>query len=634
MHKRVCADLNQKTNFIVAGLCLLTGLLGAACGGPSLQEVDAQAERIAAPAISTWRAGAPTFTPRPTRTLTPTPTPTATPTPTPRPTSTPTTLPTRAPTRPPTATPLADLDASQVLRLSACCSGSDLETIDPALVWGGEGAQIVSETFVGLTRQNEETSEIEPGMAVSWEVSFEGLVWTFYLRTDVPWVRYNPTTRRVEQVTDARGQVRYVTAHDFEYGIKRALDPQIDSPNVDLLYLIQGAQEFDDVGVTALDDHTLEMRLTQPAGYFDAIAEAWVGVALPAWQIEAQGDEWTESGSFQGYGPFVLEEWVHNSHLTLIKNPYWSGTESIPEPTLQEITWTLMDNEEALVEYQEGNLDVVQVLQDDLDAVQTDPQLAAQLAVQPDLCTYYYGFNTQKPPFNDPRVRLAFSLAVDRQALVDGVLQDNKAPAHWLSPPGLRAAPTVEEYPALGVAYAPEEAQELLDSAYADRSRIPPITLASTSYGVHTDVAESIQAMWADTLEVDVELELFDSFSDYLDLLDEDAPQIWRLGWCYDYDAHFFLSELLYGETAYVLDYVNWSSVEFDNLIDQAAASTDTAQRTAWYAQAEELAVRQEAVLIPLYWYTRNVLTQPYIQRTYSQTGALERLEKWAVLSH
>ena len=597
--------MNRKTTVNLMSFCLLAGFLLTACGGLSPEAIDAQARQIALPLIATYEAGALPYTAEAT--------------------STPLPAPAAAPTRTPPPTNLASL---QMLNLAACCSGRDFE-IDPAQVWGGTDAQIVMEMLVGLTRQNEETAQVEPGMATSWDVSPDGRVWTFHLRTDVPWVRYDPATQTVEQTA------RYVTAPDFEYGIKRILDPATDANTFYLLEIIEGAEDFDagdgsarDVGVEALDDSTLEIRLTQPAGYFDVVADAWTMAAQPEWVIEGQGDGWTEADNFESYGPYALKEWAHDSHLTLVKNPYWPGAESIPQPTIEEITWMLMDDDDAvLAGYQVGDFDVARIPRDALPAFQDDPQIMAQ----PELTIYYYGFNTLKPPFDDPRVRLAFSLAIDRQALIDEALQGNQRPARWFSPPELRAVPTVEEYPTLGVAHDPDKARDLLDEAYPDRSQMPPVTLTITSYGDHPAIAEFIQAMWADTLGVEVELELIEKFSDYFDLLKEDAPQVWRLGWSPDRaDAHYFLSDLFHGDSDY--NYTNWSSSAFDSLIDEAAFNTDTAARTALYAQAEDILVAQDAAIIPLYWYTRGVLTQPYIHRTYSQIGEMERFEKWAVL--
>jgi len=603
----------------VLSLSLLMALALSACGGLSPEEVDAQAEQIALPLIATWKAEVPTPTVRPTRTPPP-----------------PTILPTPAP-----ALPDADLAAAQVLNLAECCSGSDFYTLDPVEVWGGGSAQILAQAFVGLTRQDEETADVGPGMAVSWDISADKLVWTFQLRPDVPWVYYNPATGRVEQVTDEGGQVRYVSAYDFEYGLKRALDPDTLGA-ARSLYMIEGAEDFHEgdgavgeVGVEALDDAALEIRLREPAGYFDVVATSLASVAQPRWQIEAHDEEWTETGNFQGYGPYVLKEWVHDSHLTLVENPHWPGTEGIPRPTIEEITWMLMDDADALLAaYQAGDFDVIQVPPENLDAVQADSQLQEHLVVQPEPFVYYYGFNTVEAPFDDPRVRRAFSLAVDRQALVDEVVPGNHRPARWFSPPGPRAVPTAEQYPSLGIAYDPDEAIELLDSVYPDRAQMPSVSLASMSYGARSEIAEAVRLMWKETLGVDVNVEFFENFGDYLDHLDEDAPQMWEMGLYPEYaDAHYFLGEVFHSGTD--VQYTHWSNGVFDDLVDQAARSTDTEERMGWYAEAEDILVNQDAVVVPLYWRAEGILTQPYIYRTYSQIGMfglIEHFETWAVL--
>jgi hypothetical protein len=182
---------SKKTAPVLTCLSLMLSLLSVACGGLSPEEIDAQAEQIAVPIVATWKAGAPAPTTRPTRT--------------------PPSAPAAAPTRTPVPTKM-NLAPAQVLNLALCCSGADFNTLDPTLMWGGPAVQVVTEAFVGLARQNEETSEVEPGMATSWDVSADGLVWTFQLRTDVPWVRYNPAIGRVEQVSAVGGQVRTDTA--------------------------------------------------------------------------------------------------------------------------------------------------------------------------------------------------------------------------------------------------------------------------------------------------------------------------------------------------------------------------------------------------------------------------------------
>lgn len=618
-------------------LSLLVILLLVSCGEMSRQQIDRQAEEVAAPLVADFKSRrAPTAEAAATVEAETTAEAGTTATAVARATST-----VPQATTVPTTMPTAQLAAEQVLYLGVCCGGSFyFDTLDPL---DSYEVQISSELFVGLTRQNEETAEVERGMAASWTESADGLVWTFTLRTDVPWVYYNPRSDQVEEVTDAAGQVRYVTAADFEYAIKRALDPELYVYGIEDYYIIAGAEAYndgdgkrEDVGVEALDSSTLEVRLTERAGYLDVLFDLPLSAAQPSWQIEEEGEDWGQPGStLQSYGPYVLQEWDEDESLTLVRNPFWSGTESIPQPRIAEITWLPLDQDAVILAYLAGEVDVTELNSSQWSQVGQDPQFADQIAHQPVPCSYYYGFNTAKAPFDDYRVRRAFSLAIDRQGLVDEVLEGRGWPALWFTPPGLRAAPTAESMPAPRLTLDVETANKLLLEAYPNGD-LPPITLAfNTSSAGHTEMAEAVQRMWQENLGVEVTLEPIDDFSDYLDRLEEDPPQIWRMGYCpTTNDAHFALAptfhsvwrDALYASSA-------WSNSEFDDLLAMARSTTVREERAVLYTQAEHLLVYEEAAIIPLYWYDNPSLTQPYVERTYSKIE-VERLEKWAVLEH
>ncbi len=169
----------------------------------------------------------------------------------------------------------------------------------------------------------------------------------------------------------------------------------------------------------------------------------WIAYAEPSWMIEERGDKWTETGFFQSYGPYTLKEWVHDSYITLVANPFWPGIDSVPQPKIQEVTWLMLDASPAMAEYESGNIESVAVPLADMDRVKADPELSAQLVVAPNFCTYYYGFNTTAPVVDDVRVRRALSMAIDRQSLIDNVLKGGQEPAQWFSRPGLAGAPTM-----------------------------------------------------------------------------------------------------------------------------------------------------------------------------------------------
>lgn len=558
-----------------------------------------------------------------------------------------------------TATPAPPPAGPKVLHLNM--GPGDIPTIDPALSTDTSSVQIVEETTVGLTRQNEETAGLEPGMATSWDISEDGLVYTFHLRNDVPWVRYNAVTGEVEQVMDCseEPQPRIVNAYDFEYGILRTLNPATASEYAYVLaFAIAGAADYNagvitdttQVGVRAVDTYTLEITFNEPAAYNANIAGMWVAHAQPRWLIEGddctegQGDRWTETGFFQGYGPYTLKEWVHDYYITLVRNPFWPGSDNIPQAAIDEINWVMLDEVPAFAEFEAGNLDVAGVPSAELDRVRADPELSQLLVIAPVLCTYYYGFNTQAPIVNDVRVRRALSMAIDRQALIDNVLKGGQEPAQWFSRPGLAGAPTMADHPDLGVHFDPEAAraslQEYLDETGQTADQLNITLMFNTSSG-HQRIAEAIQQMWAENLGINVQL-TNQEWAVYLDTIKDPVatPQIWRLGWCQDYpDANNFIREVFaVGGSANPNGAggggVGWENPVFEELVVQAAREQDPAARVELYAQAEQILVYEDAVMIPLYWYTRNTLTRPYVTRTFSVLGGLEHIEKWDIAPH
>jgi oligopeptide transport system substrate-binding protein len=531
----------------------------------------------------------------------------------------------------------------------------DIPTLDPAVSEDTSSIQVIEETIVGLTRQNELTAATEPGIATSWDVSDDGLTYTFHLRNDVPWVRYNGN--EVEKVVDCEGADRLVKAQDFVYGALRTLAPATASPYAYVLsFVLKGGADFNategvdptTVGIRAVDDFTLEMVFNEAAAYNAAIAGMWVARPEPQWLIEgddcteARGERWFETGFFQSYGPYTLKEWVHDSELTLVKNPFWPGSDAIPVAKIDEIRWTMLDESPAFAEYEAGNIDVAAVPLADIDRVKADPTLSAELKIAPVFCTYYYGFNTKADVVSDQRVRLALSQAIDRQGLIDNVTKGGQEPAQWLARPGLAGAPTMDDHPDLGVKFDAAGAKALLQS-YLDEKGVTADSLNlelvfNTSSG-HQKIAEAIQQMWKDNLGVNVKLSS-QEWAVFLKTTKDPVatPQIFRMGWCQDYpDANNFDKEAVgFGGSQNPAEGggLNWKNDEYQTLINDAAKEMDAAKRVDMYAQAEEILVKTDAALIPIYWYTRVTVTKPYVDRTFSVLGGLEHIEKWDVAAH
>jgi oligopeptide transport system substrate-binding protein len=548
-----------------------------------------------------------------------------------------------------TVTPGAEPAGPKVITVTQGIPG-DVTTTDPNLASDTYSTTIVNATSVGLTWMDETDATLHPGMAESRDISEDGKTYTYHIRQGIPWVKWDG--EQVVQVMDCQdpAQVRTVTAHDFEYSIKRALNPETASPYAYVLgFALEGATEYnsgegtaDDVAVHAIDDATLEVTFKEDAAYNDNIIGLWTAHAVPRWTIEgddcttAAGERWSEPGFHQGYGPFALKEWIHDSYITIVKNPFWPGTEDIGVAKLDEVKHLLaLDEAGALAEYEAGNVDMIDGFPAaDADRILADPVLSQEYHVAPTLCTYYYGFNTKAEFVDDVRVRRALSQAIDRQAVIDNVTKAGQEPAQWFARPGLVAAPTMADYPDLGIKYDAEaakaELQSYLDEKGLTADQLDLTLMFNTSSG-HQRIAEAIQQMWKDTLGVTVAL-TNQEFSVYLDTTKDPVatPQIYRLGWCLDYpDANNFTREVWInggsqnpaggGGASWGPGDGNYD--QFAELVLAAAVERDPQKRIDLYAQAEEILVSTDAVIAPIYWYTDLAMTKPYVIRTYAVSG-------------
>ncbi len=537
-----------------------------------------------------------------------------------------------------------DPDAGRV-KLDTIIS-TEPPSLDPSLATDTTSHFLIKQMFMGLATFDSNANVI-PQLATDWSASDDGLVWTFNMRDDVQWVHRDPASGEFEAL-------RPVTAQDVEYGVKRTIDPNSASDYAYVLYIINGAEEFNSadpgaedfedlkaaVGVKALDDTTVEFTLKEPAAYFPSIAALWIAYPLPQETLEQYGDNWTEAGLIVTNGPYTLREWSHGSDLMLEKNPLWVDADSVQielfgGPIIQEAST-------GMALYENNEIDMMAdpgwpAPLADLDRIKTDAQLSEELFIAPRLCTYYYGFVNSKPPFDNVEVRKAFSAAIDRQTLIDNVTKGNQLPAHSFAPPGIFGNVaddmSVGSYLVEG-SYADRLADaqaRLADAGYPDGEGIDLLLMHNTSED-HAQIAQAVQAMWQEAFpKANVNIEN-QEWAVYLKTLlpesnDEEKPNVYRLGWCADYpDANNWLNEVFNSKSGQ--NYAKFFNEEFDALVEEAAFEADPAIRQELYRQAEAIFMDQEAGIAPIYYYTYVRLYKPWVSPVIGPVGG-DPIAEW-----
>ena len=478
----------------------------------------------------------------------------------------------------------------------------------------------IENLFVNLTNYDLETSEVVPEAATSWEISDDGLVYTFNLRTDIPWVKHNPVTGETTQEVDDDGNPRFVTAADFEYGIKRACDPNTGSYYSSVVApQIVGCNEVltyedpstipqdmvDAIGVTALDDATLQINLAFPAGYFLSMTPMWTLAATPQWTIEEYGDGWQEAGTIVTNGRYALSEWVHNVRRTIVRNPLMptdmQGAGNIAEMVVNVVP----DTSTGYALWLSNEVDRSGAIPDaELQAFLGEfPDEAIQIA---DLTVFYIGFRMTKPPFDNIHVRRAFSAAFDRATFVETVRQGQGLPMKHFAPPGIFGAPPIGE---VGVGYDVEYAQaQLAEAGYPNCEGFPTVSLLGYSGQNTLNWIEFAQANWSENLGCDASLIQIEQqpFSELLTATqsganDAEAPHMFTLAWGPDYaDQNNWVGDVLGCEGA---NRPKRECNEIDDLIVEARLEIDPERRIELYHEIEEMffGAEGEFPFAPLY---------------------------------
>ncbi len=472
------------------------------------------------------------------------------------------------------------------------------ETMDVHLSTGVPEATIMLQIYEGLTRLNSDSLP-ELALAESVDISEDDLVYTFHLRDGLVW---------------ANGDI--LTAEDFVFSWKRALDPELAADYAYMLYPIKNAEAYnageasaDDLMVEALDEKTLQVTLESPTPYFLSLVAFKTYYPLHPGTVSADSEGWHLSAdTIVGNGPFKIASWVPGQMDFIPNENYWDSGAVI----LDRLVFTMIENESTeLTMFETGEIDVTYTVPGpEIPRLQE----TGELYIFPYFGTYYYIFQVEKPPLDDINVRKALTLAIDRQALVDSVTQGGQLPAYAFVPNGIPEADGSDFRDNGGdfFAYDVEEAQRLLaEAGYPDGAGFPSVEILYNTSEMHKLIAEAIQEMWKQNLGIENVTLTNQEWGVYLNTRDEGDFMIARAGWIGDYlDPNTFLDMWTTGNGN---NNSRWSNADYDRLVTEARMMDDEIARMEVMHQLEAI-LMDEMPIAPIYYYTLPMMIKNYVK--------------------
>ena len=487
-----------------------------------------------------------------------------------------------------------ELAALQVLHKG---NGAEPQTLDPHKVEGVPASNILRDLFEGLTSEAP-NGDIIPGAAESWEISADGLVYTFKLRPSARWSNGDP-----------------VTAQDFVFGFQRSLDPATLSRYTTILAPVENATQVasgelpvDALGVSALNDYTVQIRLTAPAPYFLGVLNHSVTYPVHQASVEKFGDRYARPGNLVGNGAYTLDEWIVQSHIKLVRNPnYWDDAST----TINEVFYYALENQATeLKRYRADELDFTNELPyNQLTWIRQN--LPDELVLAPYLGSYYYGLNVTQPPFRDnPKLRQALALAIDRDIITRQVTGAGEIPAYGWVPP----VNHYEGQKMLGADLTQAERNTLAQQLYGEAGYGPenPLTVQFlyNTHQNHKSIGVAVASMWKEALGVQTEL-INEEWKVFLETRRKRIDtQIFRGGWIGDFNDAVTFAEMFYSTNG--LNDSGYNNPEYDGLLDMAAREADLDKRAALLQNAEQVLLA-DLPLIPIYFYVNKRLVKPWV---------------------
>lgn len=484
--------------------------------------------------------------------------------------------------------------------------GQEPDKIDPALESALNAAVVCTQVFEGLMTIDEEN---KPVPATAEKVDFDPsnpTKYVFHIRKNAKWSDGQP-----------------VLAKDFEYAWKRALDPATAADYANYLYYLKNGEAFntkkanaDDVGVKAIDDYTLEVELENQTPFFLELCSFPTYYPVRKDVVEKDPEKWAQNAeTYIGNGPFKMSSWIHDSEITFEKNENYWDKDAVK---LEGMKFVMIAQEsQALSAWETGEVDYI----DTMPSAEI-PRLIQEgkLETPPYIGTYYISVNCQKPVLNDPRVRKALALAIDRVALIDTVWKDGRQPATAWVPYGIADADPSKQFRAVGGDYynpkgdVAEAKRLLAEAGYPDGQGFPTFEYAYNKSETHALIAQAVQDMWKKNLGINIKLNETD-WKTFLPQRKEGNYEMSRDGWIGDYmDPSTFTDILTTGNGN---NNPQYSNPKYDALIKEAMKETDAEKRMKLLHQAEDILIKEDMGLIPLAFYVRDICKKPYIKDSY-----------------
>lgn len=499
--------------------------------------------------------------------------------------------------------------ANQVLHIA---NGVEPQSLDPHTISGYPEFRIVDSIFEGLVYQDPVTLEPRPAAAESWEIKKGGKLFIFHLRDNLRWSNGDR-----------------LTAHDFIYGFKRVLSPALGAPYIEFFKGITNAVEYNrgevtdfaEVGFKAIDDLTLEIHLDTPHPvllmylsnqYFYPVHQATIEASGA---MDEKGTDWFRPQNIVGNGAFALTDWVTNSIITLEPNEYYWDRETVK---LNRIHFYPIESADTQYRaFMNGQLHVAfEIPYHMIELLEKNPIPAYRSHLF--FGTYYYEFNVEKPPLDNPLVRKALSLAIDRQDIVDHISHGGKTAAYSFVPPGANGY-----FPDTKFKEDIEEAKRLLaEAGYPGGKDFPRMTILFNTLDDHRRIGEAIQQMWKTGLGINVELQNME-WKVYLDTRDNGDYEIARAAWVGGSDMTGYM-DIFMSQSGN--NSSNWSNTKFDRLVEMSNEIMDNKERIRLIQEAEAILL-DEMPVAPIYFYTRNYLVDPRVKNWYTNAVDMRPLK-------